>query len=432
MDLANFFDRCVVISLKRRNDRLNSFWEQLKKHGWPFREPEVFEAVDGSVVPTPPGWKGGSGAWGCCQSHRAVLQRAIMDGVENLLVMEDDMCMRSSFLREIEVFLSTIPQDYNGLMLGGQHLQRPIPVKPGIVRCTNCQRTHAYSMRGSYLKDLYAHWCSPAQSTHIDHTMGPFQVRYRIYAPEPLIFGQARTRSDINCRINPAKFWVSPSGQEPVVVLRAPIKIAQALSGYGFHRGYDRDTETDIDQGLQSVFAGSKSLTEWINELQWECTSEEGWICTVWHPEATLEMVKKAWSGPVIEICASNVEEALAQRPVAKVVSAKVRPIVILQATHEVAEKLPWHRGYWRDPVTDVDNGLRKAIEAGGSLEEVIRVLLQESEEITDGVACLWYPMKNGEQVLTREQVSQATLWPVVEICANSAEEALEQWQKYL
>ncbi len=60
-------------------------------------ESTVFEAVDGQQLRVPLNWNSGGGAWSCMQSHRHVLKRAIMDGVESLLVFEDDACFRPTF-----------------------------------------------------------------------------------------------------------------------------------------------------------------------------------------------------------------------------------------------------------------------------------------------------------------------------------------------
>ena len=142
----------------------------------------MFEAIDGNKVPVPIGWGAGGGAWGCMQSHRQILERAVMDDVRALLVLEDDACFRTTFRDDAMRFLSSVPPDWDGLMLGGQHINcNPVAVLPGIVRCVNCQRTHAYAVRGRYLRDLYQKWCS--SSGHCDHVMGPFQVNYNVYAP---------------------------------------------------------------------------------------------------------------------------------------------------------------------------------------------------------------------------------------------------------
>jgi hypothetical protein len=307
------FDRVVLINLPRRCDRLNEAFATLAKCRWPFRWPAVYPAIDGSAVPCPPGFRQGGGAWGCLQSHRHVLEDAIIDGVENLLVLEDDVTLRPSFAEDVKRFLAAVPADYDGLMLGGQHTRPPQQVSAGVVRCLNTQRTHAYSARGDYLRELYRTWHSPNCTVHCDWVAGPLHARWKIYAPDPFLCGQRAGRSDIAGREVPAKFWTPPSGHEPIILLRADRATAAALRRHGWHSGFQRDPETEYDVGLLQVIAGRLPLSDWILELQWEVVAEQGWILAVWHPSVTRAQLAAAWRGPVWEIAAGSPAEALAQ-----------------------------------------------------------------------------------------------------------------------
>jgi hypothetical protein len=437
--LFETFGRVVVINLKRRVDRLASFRKEIAACDWPFRQPELFEGVDGHVLPVPLGWTEGGGAWGCMQSHRQVLERAIMDDVGSLLVLEDDACFRPTFRQDMTIFLSCLPADWDGLMLGGQHMHPgPAPVAPGVVRCTNCHRTHAYAARGRYLHDLYQKWCS--SSGHCDHVMGPFAAQYKVYAPEPFLIGQERSKSDISGSLNPRKFWTPPAAGQPVVLLRAPRDVVAELRRHGFHTGYDRDPASDIDKGLLEIFGasgappdGCERLRGWIEMIQWEVTSAEGLVCTIWHPAVTAEMVRRATGARLIEIEASTVHEALEQYPAELrhgLTSASHPEIVLLRAPREVVEQLRgygFHTGHWRDPATDVDRGLTE-IFAGPEQERVaklrdwVNVLQLEAGSIHDGVVTVWHADA------TADVLREAFSGPIVEIDADSVWQALELW----
>lgn len=435
MDLADYFDRVICINLKRRADRLASFHQELAEKGWPFRKPTVFEAIDYQKVPVSLGWAQGGGAHGCRQSHIAVLQSALMDDVHNLLVLEDDLCMRSSFIEECEKFFAAVPKDWDQLMLGGQHMTQsgdPPHVAPGIVRCLNCQRTHAYAIHGRMMRDLYALWNSPGCQTHIDHVMGPIQGRYRVYAPDPFLFGQTRSQSDISGRLNPTKFWMPPTGNEEIVVLDCPSDVVKQLRGYGIHTGYERDPVTDIDVGLINVFEAppyEPALRRWITDLQWECVSGTELTLGIWHPMADSDMVRRCWKGPVKYLKAQTLEEALRLLPNLKRVELLARQYVILLRADRQAvgmlRALGWHTGNWRDPVSDMDNGLREweITRKPEKLREVVECLSREAENMKAGVACLWHP------ALKIDDVRSVTGLQVVEIDATTVEDAVIQWE---
>lgn len=318
--MTQLFDRVVVISLRRRHERLAAFYKSLCDGGWVAEEPTLFDAVDGGsgTVPCPSYWKSGGGAYGCQQSHIQVLQRALMDGVKSLLVFEDDAVFQSDFTATLHRFMEAVPVNWECLMLGGQHMSNPVPVSDGIVRCTNTQRTHAYAVYGNAIRDLCQMW--QGSRNHIDWDMGPFfGKRGKTYAPDPFMVGQGAGRSDISGRNNPAKFWRPPQGDSPVLWLRCPREVAEELRNYGFHYGYDRDHEGN-DRGLNEIFPKpgryAGGIGKFVTDVQWECASfpEGDGICTIWHPYASAMCAHALLSDvAAVQIDASTTEEALAK-----------------------------------------------------------------------------------------------------------------------
>lgn len=455
MDPKTYFDRVVLINLKRRPDRLARITEHLHECKWPFKWPKVFPAIDGSIVASPEGWQSGGGAWGCMRSHQQIFERAMMDKVKSLLILEDDACFAPDFTDKVMEFLNIVPEDWDQLMLGGQHINQngtPVLIKPGVYRCTDCERTHCYAIRGDFLTKLYQRWVRGGDyngEVHCDWIMGrdpSMQASHHVYAPERFLVGQDRGKSDINGGIHARKFWNPPSSDLPVIFLQAPPSLMPVLRQHGFHTGFNRDVTTDIDNGLTKIFSATTNsegeraqrLRSWINDIQWEVASDPFRICTIWHPEATLELVQRASTWPVFHISSDTVDEVFSQLP--QELRRSSRPslarsfVISLRVSRRVAEglkKYGFHMGYWINEETGIDNGLinlckeySKPEERVTALAAVIKILQSEAETIHNGVATIWHPD------IETNLVNAATIARVIEIKSKSIREALEQWEE--
>lgn len=304
VSLEGCFDRVVLINLDRRPDRLERVTRELAAIGWPFRKPERFRAIDGHRVPVPLWWHAGGGAWGCMQSHRQVLEQALMDGVRSILVLEDDVTFRPDFGQRISEFLANVPGDWEQLMIGGQlfaHSKKE-KVAEGVLRVVDCQRTHCYALRGRAIRDLYSKWC--ASSGHCDHVMGPWQASYRVYAPEPFLAGQSDGTSDISGADNPTKYWDAPRAEMPVFWLRCSRQTVEAIRNHGLHGGRNRTTE-GVDVGIAAI-AGMPSeeqqisrLRDWVEMIAWEARSMTPEAFPMLYGELPEEMVRTALGGRV-------------------------------------------------------------------------------------------------------------------------------------
>ena len=188
------FDRVVVVNLPRRPERMERFWQTLGD--WPFKRPQRHDATDGAAAGVPAGWDKGPGAWGCLLSHRALMGAAIRDHVGSLLVLEDDAYPAHDFSTRAPQFLRRVPDDWDCLMLGAQHLLPPLPVTDGVVRCVASNRTHAYALRGPFMRMLLSFW-SKTTNDHCDLVLSSLMRHYKVYAPDPLLIGQDGGPSDV-------------------------------------------------------------------------------------------------------------------------------------------------------------------------------------------------------------------------------------------
>lgn len=216
-------ERCFLINLDRRPDRLKTWIEQ-RPDPWPFPEVERFAAVDGQKCVTPSHWKAGRGAWGCYRSHLTILEKCLQEGVESYVVFEDDAGFVADFSERFQQYASELPDDWGLAYIGGQHLyakrNAPKRISQSVYRPFNVNRTHAFMVRGrENMKKLYKHLTSKEwhPKHHIDHHLGKMiQRQYHgdlsqavpTYVPAKWLSCQLPGKSNINGkRWDKSRFW---------------------------------------------------------------------------------------------------------------------------------------------------------------------------------------------------------------------------------
>ncbi len=207
------FDRVVCVNMKRHADRWERFVRDLP-NPWPFGRPQRFDAVDGRATGCPDWFPGGVGAFGCYRSHLRTLEDALCDGIETLLVLEDDAIFVDDFAQKVGAFIEEAPTDWHQLYFGGQHLslrqQPPELISDNVLRCHNVNRTHCYAMRREFMQAAYHELCRPPrepqvqQEFHVDWRFGAMHLsgKWNVYAPTRWLVGQSAGVSSI---IGPGK-----------------------------------------------------------------------------------------------------------------------------------------------------------------------------------------------------------------------------------
>lgn len=228
----NYFDRVVIINLDRRKDRWEAIQQKLSKINWPFKEPERFSAYNGEKLPAPVGWTYGAGTWGCLLSHREILSRAIQDDLDSVLVLEDDIFFAPDFENKVLSFIKGLPLDWDQIMFGGQFFDnsKVYDISPEIRKVSLCHRAHAYAVRGSFMRYMYAKLC--ASYGHVDHILNTFQDRFNVYTPTHFLIGQDGSPSDISgMQASPDLLRNPPDRDTPVFIIAPDIALhAQVVS----------------------------------------------------------------------------------------------------------------------------------------------------------------------------------------------------------
>jgi len=181
--------RCYVVNLTRRTDRLESFLRALPVP-WMLPSIQVFEAIDGDLV-QPPGWwhhkACRQGAWGCYRSHLTVLEQCLNEGIERVIIFEDDITLKDNFNQRIVEFLEDLPEDTEMFYLGGHHHHvPPKPVSKTIDRVTFTLGTYAYGFSSREgIEKAYKHLNEAHlyENHHIDWQYAQFAHRVNVYCP---------------------------------------------------------------------------------------------------------------------------------------------------------------------------------------------------------------------------------------------------------
>jgi GR25 family glycosyltransferase involved in LPS biosynthesis len=214
------FDKIFVISLtKKRSNKAVEFMDSLPQD-WNIGEVCVFDAIDGDNEELPLWWpKNMTGSYGCLKSHLSILDLILSQNLLNTLIIEDDAIFCDNFIQRLENVLRDLPDDWEQLYLGGQHLSKFKVINKDLVRVGNVNRTHCYIIRNkntaqkmiSYLTDK-DFWIKnlTQKKYHIDYAYGTMHKNNTVvaYASLPFLVGQKSTQfSDTGSQISSVTRW---------------------------------------------------------------------------------------------------------------------------------------------------------------------------------------------------------------------------------
>jgi glycosyl transferase family 25 len=179
--LAEFFPHRVCINLDRRPER----WERMQARfaAAGVGAVERFPAVDGGKLAVPAAWPESSGAYGCLQSHLAVVREARAQVRESILIMEDDVVFADGFHEQFQERVRGLPPDWDMLFFGCLHYEPPEPAAPGLGRLRISFSTFMYAVR----QTVYGAFISLNERERypVDRTNVILQKRFRCYCFMP-------------------------------------------------------------------------------------------------------------------------------------------------------------------------------------------------------------------------------------------------------
>lgn len=181
--------------------------------GWDAPAPAIVPAIRGDRVGCPPTFTQPPGAWGCWRSHCRLWEDVFNLSLPAISVFEEDCLFRD--WDKLPEFLAAVPDDWDMIYLGGQHLApRIVTATPGVCRGTNINRTHAYIVRAND-RTRAAYWrlcdMTPAagKRQHVDYVLGEMHRSGTLtaYCPSRWFCGQAAGTSGTNGATYTSERW---------------------------------------------------------------------------------------------------------------------------------------------------------------------------------------------------------------------------------
>jgi len=183
----------VYINLDRRPDRRARMEGLFARLG--LGPVARFAAFDGKALPLPSGWAYPPGAYGCLQSHLAVVRQARSARLPSLLIFEDDCVFADRFHERFSGYASALPAQWDMLLLGGGHVVEPQRIAEHLGRVSETWLAHAYALR-STMYDAFIAACEQEQEP-LDYYTATLQKDFDCYCFVPDLVWQLDEDSDI-------------------------------------------------------------------------------------------------------------------------------------------------------------------------------------------------------------------------------------------
>ncbi len=259
MNVNEFFPDQICINLDRRPDR----WKKMRSR---FTESGIdrvvrFPAIDGSSVETPSVWQSFPGAYGCLQSHLAIVENARMKALPRVLIFEDDVVLAPDLDANFARYVKQLPADWDMLFFGAIHGQPLIKVAGNIIRVTHSLSTYAYALKQT-IYDGFIEVNRKATGV-LDENTRELQKRFNCYCFMPHLAWVEEDYSDVREeRIN--LWWLKES-----LVLHGPdveeiLRNAVAIIGY---RNCNRSSFRNLTFTIDYLFQTLPNITILVVEL---------------------------------------------------------------------------------------------------------------------------------------------------------------------
>jgi glycosyl transferase family 25 len=213
--LVDYFSRTYVVNLPERLDRRRDVGRELDGVGMPLCHGRV--ALFAACRPEEPLGFPNVGTRGCFMSHLEILRGALREGLDRILILEDDIAFSSAIPRlEAELVDALQEQEWGIFYLGhvgADHVPRAIRDTPraeleeyrGDLQCT-----HAYAVNGHVIEEMIEYLEAilgrppghpDGGPMHVDGAINRFRLDHpkcRTLIANPNLAWQSASKSDIS------------------------------------------------------------------------------------------------------------------------------------------------------------------------------------------------------------------------------------------
>jgi len=182
---GQYFEGVFCINLDRRKDRWDTFSEKLTADQW--------IAFDDKEDPN----------WGCTRTHMDIIREARQDGLESVLIFEDDATPVQEELPSLDGAMSDLKdRPWEMLYLGATYAWvsgPPVMVTENLFQVPRAYSTHAIAVHSRAYDYILEEGLKVRQAidAFYQHTIEP---RGQVYHLNPMAFYQASGFSDIQGR----------------------------------------------------------------------------------------------------------------------------------------------------------------------------------------------------------------------------------------
>ena len=195
MNLNDITKDVYVINLKERTDRKEHILSELKKIEC--IEYNIIDAINGNNVINPSSIK--NGAFGLLMTYKKIYDTWKINKNNKILIIEDDCKFIDDFNNYLDVYINTVPTNWDMLYFGANHNyhmgQNTQKINDYCVKTNNSYSAHCVLMKSNIFEELIE--MIDLQPLEVDVLMAKLQKKYNSYSSHIPLTTQIPSYSNI-------------------------------------------------------------------------------------------------------------------------------------------------------------------------------------------------------------------------------------------